>query len=56
MARDGQPHAVRESYVSAVLDREGDVELLSQVWIMRQPRAVRESYIHEILVPALRGP
>jgi hypothetical protein len=50
-----QPQAVRASYVSSVLDQEGDAELLSQMWILRQPRDVRESYVREILAPALRG-
>jgi hypothetical protein len=49
-----QPRAVRESYVSEVLDQVGDPELLRQVWMMRQPRAVRERYVGEILEPALR--
>ena len=48
-----QPRAVRESYVSEVLDHVGDPELLRQVWMMRQPRAVRERYVGEILEPAL---
>jgi len=34
-----QPREVRKSYVSEVLDRAGDPELLGQVWMMRLPCA-----------------
>ena len=47
-----QSQAVRESYVSEVLDRGGD-DRLAEIWMLRQPRPVRESYIREVLEPAL---
>lgn len=47
-----QSRKVRGSYVSEVLDRPGDPELLRQIWMMRQPADVRESYIREVLEPA----
>jgi hypothetical protein len=48
-----QSRPVRGSYVSEVLDRAGDPELLRQIWMMRQPKPVRESYIREVLEPAV---
>jgi len=50
-----QSRAVRGSYVSEVLDRAGDPELLRQIWMMRQPERVRKSYIRDVLEPALDG-
>lgn len=50
-----QSRVVRGSYVSEVLDRAGDPELLRQIWMMRQPERVRKSYVREILEPALDG-
>ncbi len=50
-----QARAVRATYVAEVLDREGDPELLQQIWMMRRPAAVRESFIREVLQPAVDG-
>jgi hypothetical protein len=48
-----QPSAVRSSYVSSVLDREGDRTLLAEAWLLRQPDAVRESYLKAVVEPRL---
>jgi hypothetical protein len=49
-----QPHAVRESYVHAVLDAAGDDATQAQVWLLGQPDEVRASYAKNVLEPKLR--
>ena len=44
-----QPRAVRRSYCAAVLDEDGDPEVLAEIWMLRQAKQVRESYIREVL-------
>jgi hypothetical protein len=48
-----QSKAVRGSYVREVVDRAGDVGLLTEMWMLRQPDSVRESYLREVLEPRL---
>ena len=48
-----QVKAIRVSYVREVLDRGGDVELRSQIWMLRQTDSVRESYARDVLEPRL---
>ena len=33
--------------------RDGDLDLLTEMWMLRQPETVRESYIEEVLQPEL---
>lgn len=47
-----QTDAVRQSYVTEVLDKGGD-ERLAEIWMLRQPENVRESYIKQVLEPRL---
>ncbi len=44
-----QPREVRRTYCAQVLDADGDLEVLMEVWMLRQPREVRESYIRDVL-------
>ena len=44
-----QPRAIRRSYCAEVLNADGDVEVLTEIWMLRQPKRVRESYIREVL-------
>lgn len=44
-----QPRTVRRSYAAQVLDGHGDVERLTEIWMLRQPDDVRESYIERVL-------
>ncbi len=44
-----QSRTVRRSYCAEVLGRDGDPDVLTEVWMLRQPKAVRESYIREVL-------
>ena len=44
-----QPRAVRRSYAAEVLERDGDLDVLAEIWMLRQPEHVRESYIREVL-------
>ena len=48
-----QTKAVRVSYVREVIDAGGDVELRSQIWMLRQEVHVRESYARHVLEPRL---
>jgi hypothetical protein len=48
-----QAKSVRASYVREVLDRGGDIELRSQIWMLGQSDPVRESYAREVLEPRL---
>lgn len=48
-----QTKAVRASYVREVIDVGGDVELHSQIWMLRQEQHVRESYACDVLEPRL---
>ena len=47
-----QPRDVRRSYAANVLDRRGDLGVLTEIWMLRQPEHVRESYIREVLESA----
>ena len=48
-----QPTEVRQSFAREVLDAPGDVEVRTQIWMIRQPDAVRESYVAAVLEPRL---
>ena len=48
-----QPREVRRTYAAQVLDADGDLDLLTEMWMLRQPDTVRESYIEEVLQPEL---
>jgi len=50
-----QSKAVRASYVREVLDKGGDVELRSQIWMLGQSEKVRESYARDVLEPRLES-
>ncbi len=43
-----QPRRVRASYVTDVLEAEGDPNA-EEIWMLRRSKAVRESYIREVL-------
>ena len=44
-----QSREVRRSYAAEVLDGNGDLGVLTEIWMLRQPKDVRESYIREVL-------
>jgi hypothetical protein len=48
-----QPRDVRASYVSDVLDGDGDQTLLAEAWLLRQPDEVRASYLRDVVEPQL---
>jgi len=39
--------------VREVMDLGGDIELRSQIWMLRQDEHVRESYARDVLEPRL---
>ena len=48
-----QPSDVRSSYVTDVLDGDGDQTLLAEAWLLRQPDEVRDSYLKAVVEPQL---
>jgi len=47
-----QSRSVRLTYAAQVLDAYGDLDVLAEIWMLRQPEKVRESYIREVLQDA----
>ena len=48
-----QPKPIREGYVRAVIDAEGDPALLATRWLLVQPADVRRSYVENVVDPKL---